>query len=47
MRGGLVNHTWLKNTIGMEDINVHARKLYGSGMDIPGWSQEVMDHKKH
>lgn len=45
--GGLVNHPWLKNTIGMENIKISDRKLYGSGMDIPGWSQEVMDHKKH
>lgn len=45
--GGLVNHPWLKDTIGMENITVPDRKLYGSGMNIPGWAQEVIDNKKH
>lgn len=45
--GGLVNHPWLKDTIGMENITVPDRKLYGSGMNIPGWAQEVIDDKTH
>ncbi|EHN00780.1 Sky1p [Saccharomyces cerevisiae x Saccharomyces kudriavzevii VIN7] len=45
--GGLVNHPWLKDTLGMEGIQVHDRELYGSGCDLPGWFEEVRDHKGH
>ncbi|CAD6641905.1 XXYS1_4_G0026900.mRNA.1.CDS.1 [Saccharomyces cerevisiae] len=45
--GGLVNHPWLKDTLGMEEIRVPDRELYGSGSDIPGWFEEVRDHKRH
>ncbi|CAI4050118.1 hypothetical protein SUVZ_13G3480 [Saccharomyces uvarum] len=45
--GGLVNHAWLKDTLGMEGIQVVDRELYGSGSDIPGWFEEVRDHKRH
>lgn len=45
--GGLVNHPWLKDTLGMGNINVSDRKLYGSGSDIPGWYQEVTGHPRH
>ena len=39
--GGLVNHPWLRDALGMEEICVPDRKLYGSGEDIPGWYDEV------
>ncbi|CCF56623.1 hypothetical protein KAFR_0B03270 [Kazachstania africana CBS 2517] len=45
--GGLVNHPWLNDTLGMENIRVLDRPLGGDGSDIPGWCQEVKDHKKH
>ncbi|CCD27294.1 serine/threonine protein kinase SKY1 NDAI_0K01030 [Naumovozyma dairenensis CBS 421] len=45
--GGLVNHPWLKDTLGMENITMPDRPLYGSGSDIPGWFQEVSGHKTH
>ena len=45
--GGLVNHPWLKDTLGMEDVTVMDRRLYASGEDIPGWSHEVTGHKRH
>lgn len=45
--GGLVNHPWLKDTLGMGNIGLPDRKLYGSGSDIPGWYQEVTGHPRH
>ncbi|EDO15132.1 hypothetical protein Kpol_413p7 [Vanderwaltozyma polyspora DSM 70294] len=45
--GGLVNHPWLNESLGMENIVVSDRKLYNSGLDIPGWSQEVTGHPRH
>ena len=45
--GGLVNHPWLRDTLGMEEIRVVDRELYGSGSDIPGWFEEVRDDKRH
>ncbi|AMD18572.1 HBL330Wp [Eremothecium sinecaudum] len=39
--GGMVNHPWLADTPGMENITVSDRKLYGSGADIPGWHKEA------
>ncbi|CCK72284.1 serine/threonine protein kinase SKY1 KNAG_0J02030 [Huiozyma naganishii CBS 8797] len=45
--GRLVNHPWLKDTLGMERITVGDRELYGSGSDIPGWFEEVPGHNKH
>ncbi|CAB4252687.1 serine/threonine protein kinase SKY1 [Maudiozyma barnettii] len=45
--GGLVNHPWLRNTLGMESITVRDRKLYGDGEDITGWSNEVKGHPRH
>lgn len=45
--GGLVNHPWLADTLGMEGISQPERKLYGSGEDIPGWYSEATDPKKH
>ncbi|QLL32654.1 hypothetical protein HG536_0D01760 [Torulaspora globosa] len=45
--GGLINHPWLKDTLGMKNIGLPERKLYGSGSDIPGWYQEVTGHPRH
>lgn len=45
--GGLVNHPWLRDTLGMESIGLPDRKLYESGSDIPGWYQEVTGHPRH
>lgn len=45
--GGLVNHPWLADTLGMNSVTVNDRKLYGNGSDIPGWAQEVLGHPKH
>ncbi|CDH15663.1 related to Serine/threonine-protein kinase SKY1 [Zygosaccharomyces bailii ISA1307] len=45
--GGLVNHPWLSDAHGMENVTVPDRVLYGSGADIPGWYQEVKGHPKH
>lgn len=45
--GGLVNHPWLSDTLGMKNVNVPDRKLYASGSDIPGWYQEVTGHPRH
>lgn len=36
--GGMVNHPWLRDALGMEDVVVKDRPLAGgSGMDLPGW----------
>lgn len=45
--GGLANHPWLRDTIGMEDVSVSDRRLYGDGSDIPGWFNEVPCHGRH
>ncbi|KAL3234558.1 Serine/threonine-protein kinase SKY1 [Nakaseomyces bracarensis] len=45
--GGLANHPWLRDTIGMEEISVSDRRLYGDGSDIPGWYNEVPCHRRH
>lgn len=45
--GGMLNHPWLSDTLGMEDITIPDRKLYQSGADIPGWYKEVQGHPKH
>lgn len=45
--GGMINHPWLADTLGMEDVTVPDRKLYHSGADIPGWYKEVQGHAKH
>lgn len=45
--GGLVNHPWLSDTLGMANVNVPDRRLYASGSDIPGWYQEVTGHPRH
>lgn len=45
--GGLVNHPWLNDTLGMENIKVNDRKLYQSGFDIPGWFNEVPSNSRH
>lgn len=45
--GGLVNHPWLRFTLGMENIVIPDRELYGDGSDIEGWSDEVKGHPKH
>lgn len=45
--GGMVNHPWLNDTLGMENIGLPDRKLYESGSDIPGWYQEVTGHPRH
>ncbi|AET40621.1 serine/threonine protein kinase SKY1 Ecym_6239 [Eremothecium cymbalariae DBVPG len=45
--GGMVNHPWLAGTVGMENVVVNDRKLYGSGIDIPGWYKEVSRHERH
>lgn len=44
--GGMINHPWLAETTGMDHITVTDRKLYGSGVDIPGWHKEVNQRKK-
>ncbi|CCE63897.1 hypothetical protein TPHA_0G00610 [Tetrapisispora phaffii CBS 4417] len=38
--GSMVNHPWLKDTIGLENIEVTDRNAYGTGSDILGWSEE-------
>lgn len=45
--GGLVNHPWLRDTLGMEAICCPDRKLYHDGGDIDGWSTEVKGHPRH
>lgn len=45
--GGLANHPWLNDTLGMENVSVPERKLYGNGSDIPGWYNEVPSHQRH
>lgn len=45
--GGMVNHPWLRDTLGMESLGSAERQLYGSGLDIPGWYQEVTGHPRH
>lgn len=45
--GGLVNHPWLNDTLGMENIQINDRKLYESGFDIPGWFNEVPSNIRH
>lgn len=45
--GGMVNHPWLRDTPGMEEVEMKDRKLYGAGADIPGWFREVTGHPKH
>lgn len=45
--GGLANHPWLSDTIGMEDVSVSDRRLYGDGSDIPGWYNEVPSQRRH
>ncbi|SCU78335.1 LAMI_0A04280g1_1 [Lachancea mirantina] len=45
--GGMVNHPWLDDTVGLENVKLDDRELYGSGADIPGWFQEVAGHVRH
>lgn len=48
--GGMVNHPWLKDALGMEDVVVKDRPLAGgSGMDLPGWDdiEEVIRDPSH
>lgn len=45
--GGLVNHPWLRDTLGMEAICCPDRQLYHDGNDIEGWSTEVKGHPRH
>ncbi|CAI8495878.1 unnamed protein product [Hanseniaspora opuntiae] len=48
--GGMVNHPWLKDALGMEDVVVKDRPLAGgSGMDLPGWDDiaEVIRDPNH
>lgn len=45
--GGMINHPWIKDTVGLENVSLVERKLYGSGADIPGWFQEVTGHPRH
>ncbi|SCU79623.1 LAFA_0B04412g1_1 [Lachancea sp. 'fantastica'] len=45
--GGMVNHPWLNDTVGLEGVQMSERQLYGSGADIPGWSREVAGHPRH
>lgn len=42
--GGMVNHSWLKDVIGLENVVVSDRPLKGSGSDIPGWFREARRH---
>ncbi|SCU82478.1 LADA_0C05622g1_1 [Lachancea dasiensis] len=39
--GGMVNHPWLEDTVGLEGLKLDSRSLYDSGAGIPGWFQEV------
>lgn len=43
--GGMTNHSWLNDAIGLENVAVDDRALKGSGSDIPGWSREVKRHR--
>ncbi|CDO93047.1 unnamed protein product [Kluyveromyces dobzhanskii CBS 2104] len=45
--GGMLNHPWLADSLGMENVTIADRKLYQSGADIPGWYKEVQGHPKH
>ncbi|SCV05872.1 LANO_0H17040g1_1 [Lachancea nothofagi CBS 11611] len=45
--GGMVNHPWLDGTVGLEAVKLSDRKLYESGVDIPGWCQEVAGQPRH
>ncbi|XBW35871.1 hypothetical protein QEN19_001443 [Hanseniaspora menglaensis] len=39
--GGMVNHPWLKDTLGMEDVVVQDREnAGGSGYDLRGWTRQ-------
>ena len=39
--GGMVNHPWLKDTLGMEDVVVEDRpNAGGSGYDLRGWTRQ-------
>jgi len=38
--GGMVGHEWLRDTIGMESVDV-GRPVGGRGQGIPGWSDVV------
>ena len=43
--GGMVGHEWLKDTIGMESVNV-GRPVGGRGQGIPGWSEVVKGNRQ-
>jgi len=43
--GGMVDHEWLRDTIGMENVTV-GRPVGGRGQGIPGWS-EVVKMNRH
>jgi serine/threonine-protein kinase SRPK3 len=43
--GGMVDHEWLRNTIGMEGISV-GRQVGGRGQGIPGWA-DVVKSSRH
>lgn len=38
--GGMVDHEWLKDTIGMEEVTL-GRPVGGRGQGIPGWAEVV------
>ncbi|ODV63132.1 kinase-like protein [Ascoidea rubescens DSM 1968] len=42
--GGMINHPWLEDTFGMENVFNQERKLYNSGLDMPGWCSEVFHY---
>ncbi|ODV93581.1 hypothetical protein PACTADRAFT_51368 [Pachysolen tannophilus NRRL Y-2460] len=45
--GGMVNHPWLADTIGLENVVIE-RPLGGAGDDIPGWFKQIKkQHFKH
>lgn len=42
--GGMVNHPWLKEAFGLENVKVEERIARGPGTDIKGWNKEYQ-HK--
>ncbi|SCU83323.1 LAME_0C04742g1_1 [Lachancea meyersii CBS 8951] len=45
--GGMVNHPWLNDTVGLNGVKLDERELYGGGADIPGWYREVAGQPRH
>ena len=43
--GGMSNHKWLADTLGLEQVSLNDRKVGQCGEDIPGWNREVRENK--